>query len=570
MLYSRFFVPTLREAPQDADNVSAKLMQRAGMIRKIASGIYEWLPLGMKVLKKVEQLVREEMNAAGGLEVWLPVIQPKELWSETGRWQVYGKELLRIKDRKGAEFCFAPTAEEVITDLVRREVRSWRQLPLMLYQFGTKFRDEIRPRFGVMRAREFYMKDAYSFDVDEKSTDETYKRVFEAYRKIFTRCGLKFRPVEAHSGAIGGSFSHEFMVIADTGEEVVVICNQCDYAANLERAEVKHHDRGRHAEASFKDPEEVHTPGQTTIEDVAKALRSPAAQFIKTMLYVTDGTPVMVLVRGDHEINEQKLIRHLGSNILEKATDDEYRAATGSEVGYAGPQGQDGKLKVIADFSIQTVVNGISGANKKDYHVRNLNLDRDYKVEGFYDLRKMINQDPCPRCNGKVTFTKGIEVGHTFKLGTKYSEKLEAVYLDADQKKNTIVMGCYGIGVSRVVAAAIEQNHDDNGIQWPLPLAPFTVVVLPTDMADGKVSGAALEIYETLRKLGVDVLLDDRDERAGVKFKDADLLGIPLRVTIGAKALANGQVELKKRTEKDFRLVGLADAVAEVQKALAA
>ena len=568
MKISRYLLPTLREAPSDADNVSAQLMQRAGMIRKVASGIYDWLPLGLRSLRKVERIVREEMDSIGGLEVSLPVIQPKALWMETGRWQIYGKELLRIEDRKESEFCFAPTAEEVVTDLVRKEVRSWRQLPVMLYQLGLKFRDEIRPRFGVMRAREFLMKDAYSFHADEADVEAYYKRVFEAYKKIFTRCGLRFKPVEAQSGAIGGSYSHEFMVLAETGEETVVSCTKCDYGANLERAEVS-------APAANAVPEggrddslplvDFPTPGAHSVEDVAKLCKEPPTKFLKTHLYVTgDGKAVMALTRGDHELNEFKLAAVLDTAIF-RCTDDQYLKAVGCPVGFAGPQGHSG-LPIYADLDIKAIVNGVTGANKADTHARNVTPEVDFKVAGYFDLRKATPADPCPRCGGATEFVRGIEVGHTFKLGTKYSKALEAIYLDKDQKPQTMVMGCYGIGIGRTVAAAIEQGHDKDGIIWPAAIAPFHVVLVAIDeMDDPRVRPATDKLVGELEGLGVEVLEDDRDAKPGVKFKDADLIGIPYRLVVSRKSLDASCAEFKRRGAKDVEKWALGEAAGKIK-----
>jgi prolyl-tRNA synthetase len=560
---SRYLLPTLREAPSDADNVSAQLMQRAGMIRKVASGIYEWLPLGLRALRKVESVVREEMNRIDGQEVWLPVIQPKQLWEETGRWGVYGKELLRLKDRKDAEFCFAPTAEEVITDLARREIRSWRQLPAMFYQFGLKFRDEIRPRFGVMRAREFLMKDAYSFHADEQDANEYYKRAYEAYKAVFTRCGLKFKPVEAQSGAIGGSQSHEFMVLAETGEETVVSCTKCDYGANLERAEVA--DGAKAPEASaFKPLNEFPTQGKTSVADVAALVGRSTKDFLKTQLYMIEGkTPVIALMRGDHELHEAKLAAAVGTPALYRASEAQYRQVMGCQAGYGGPQGHDG-VKVYADFAARGVLNGITGANKDDLHVDNFNLERDLKVEGFFDLRSASPEDPCPRCGGKTQFFKGIEVGHTFKLGTKYSKALKAEYLDKAQKPQVMVMGCYGIGVSRVVAAAIEQGHDKDGIVWPVALAPFQAAVVALDLDDGRVMAEAEKLITSIEGCGFDVVLDDRESKPGVKFKDIDLIGVPLRFVVSKKTLEGNVVEFKRRGAAQAELWPLAEVAARL------
>ncbi|TBR25458.1 proline--tRNA ligase, partial [bacterium] len=522
---------------------SAKLMQRAGMIRKLASGIYDWLPVGLRVLRKVEKIVREEMVAAGAQEVWLPVIQPKSLWVETGRWGVYGKELLRLKDRKDSEFCFAPTAEEVITDLVRREVRSWRQLPLCLYQIGLKFRDEIRPRFGVMRAREFLMKDAYSFHVDDADASAYYEVMKRAYTNVFRRCGLKFRAVEAQSGAIGGSFSHEFMVLAETGEETVVSCTKCEFAANIERAECKAPDAPASSNGLLT-LEEVATPGKTTVADVAAVMGAKPDTFLKTQLYMHTSGPVMALVRGDHELNEAKLGAALGGGELNRASEVQYTAIAGCPVGFAGPvalprwKTPDGKMvdvRIVADLSLKAVVNGVSGANKADVHLKNINVGRDFAPASWADLRMSKPEDPCPRCGGAVEFNKGIEVGHIFKLGTKYSEKLKAEYLDKDQKAIPMVMGCYGIGVSRVVAAAIEQGHDADGIVWPAAIAPFQAVVVAVENDDPEVLAAAEKLYGELNALGVDTLLDDKADRPGVRFKDIDLVGIPFRLVVSKK-----------------------------------
>jgi prolyl-tRNA synthetase len=544
MRQSTYLLPTLKELPSDADTVAAKLMLRAGMIRKVAAGLYEWLPFGLRALKKVERVVREEMDRINGQEVWLPTLQPASLWEESGRWQVYGKEMMRLKDRKDAEFCLAPTAEEVVTDLVRREVRSYRELPLLLYQFGEKFRDEIRPRFGVMRAREFYMKDAYSFHADEASLDRTYKECYEAYTRIFERCGLKFRPVEADTGAIGGNSSHEFMVLAETGEETIASCDGCGYAANIERADAVAPAVPPSTFAA-QDLKEVNTPGVGAVEDVAKLLKMNVARFIKTMIYVADGKPVVALLRGDTELNELKLQRLLGAKQLYKAPEDVYRQVAGCAPGFAGPVGL--KATVLADLAVEKISNGASGANKDDAHLLNINPGRDFTPERYADIRNIRAGDDCPRCRKPVQFFKGIEVGHVFKLGTKYSAAMNAGFLNEKGEKAPFIMGCYGIGVSRVVAAAIEQCHDENGVIWPAQIAPFQVSVLPLNMTAPAVVETAEKIYKALKEKGVEVLLDDRDQRAGVKFKDADLLGLPWRIVVGEKKLAEGKVELKPR-----------------------
>jgi prolyl-tRNA synthetase len=557
MRFSQTFIPTLRESPAEAETVAHQLMLRAGMIRKLAAGIYDWLPMGLRVLKKVEQIVREEMNSIGGQEVWLPMLQPRELWEETGRWGVYGKELMRLKDRKNSDFCLAPTAEEVITDLVRREVRSYRNLPLMLYQFGVKYRDEIRPRFGVMRAREFYMKDAYSFHIDDADVQRYYKDAVEAYKKIFTRCGLKFRPVEADSGAIGGSFSHEFMVLADTGEEGIVSCPSCQYAANVERAELK---AVSPATANgVPNLEEINTPGATSVEAVAKVVQRPADQFIKALLFKADDQPIMVLVRGDHELNEIKLQRYLKAGWVAKADEATYESVTGSPVGFAGPVGT--KARVISDFAVQGIKDGVAGGNKRDVHVLHVVPGRDFKPEAYADLRKAVAGDPCPRCSTPMEASRGIEVGHTFQLGTKYSSAMKATYLDLNGKAQTIVMGCYGIGVSRVVAACIEQCHDANGIVWPESLAPWDLIISPLNVTKPDVKNTAEKLYEEAQKAGLQVLLDDRDMQAGAKLKDADLIGIPKRLIVGERKLAEGKVEFKRRQDPASQDIPLADAL---------
>ncbi|OVE77815.1 proline--tRNA ligase [bacterium F11] len=560
MRYTKYFVPTLKETPSDADTVSAKLMLRSGMIRKVAAGLYEWLPLGYRVLRKVEQVVREEMDRAGGLEVWLPHIQPRELWEETHRWMYYGKELLRIKDRKGTDFCFAPTAEEIITDLVRRDLRSYRDLPVLFYQFGTKFRDEIRPRFGVMRAREFYMKDAYSFHASEEDLDKMYKQMYEAYSRIFERLGLRFRPVEADTGTIGGSSSHEFMVLADTGEEQIATCEACGYTANVERAELPS-PASNHKEDP-KQLEEVSTPKMHKVEDVARFMKVKPEKLIKTVFLVVDEKPVVALLRGDTELNEHKILRLLKGQMIRPAKEEEYQSVAGCDLGFAGPINL--KAKIVADQLIPTISNGVSGAGKKDFHVKNLNINRDYKPDIIGDIRNIRSGDECVKCGKSITFFRGIEVGHVFKLGTKYSSSMNANFLDTEGKSHPMIMGCYGIGVSRIVAAGIEQNNDKWGIQWPLAMAPFQVILTPTNFSDPQSREVSEKIYQELKAKNVDVLLDDRDARAGVKFKDADLTGIPLRVTVGEKSLAKDVVELKKRKEDKPKEVPIGNIVKEL------
>jgi prolyl-tRNA synthetase len=557
MRYSEMFLPTVREVPSDAESASHQLMIRAGLIRKLTSGIYTYLPVGFKVIKKLEQIIREEMNRAGAQEVFMPAVQPAELWQESGRWQMYGKELLRFKDRNMREYCIGPTHEEVITYLVRNEIKTYRQLPKNLYQIQTKFRDEIRPRFGVMRCREFSMKDAYSFDADEAGVDESYRKMYEAYNRIFTRCGLKFRAVEADTGNIGGSFSHEFMVMADTGEDAVIFCTNFDYAANLEKAEVARPEKITIDKSKMLPMEEVHTPDVRTIEEVSEFLKVTPQDIVKTLIFNTEKGPVAVLIRGDEEVNEAKLRSYLKADTLELATDDIVYEVTKAPKGFAGAVGI--KARIVADYSLMNMYNFVMGANKEDYHLKNVNIGRDFKVSEFADVRVIKETDPCPRCGGKLEFARGIEVGHVFKLGTKYSKTLHAVYLDKNGKEQLMQMGCYGIGVGRTVAAAIEQSHDDKGIIWPMTLAPYQVIITPVNVNDAALLRTAEVIYGSLQDQGLEVILDDRDERAGVKFNDADLIGIPIRVTVGPKRLAEGAVEVKLRKSDQVKAVSLED-----------
>lgn len=563
MRYSQYLLNTLKETPADAEVISHQLMMRAGMIRKIAAGIYSYLPLGLRSIRKVEQIIREEMNRAGAIELLMPMVVPAELWQESTRWEQYGKELLRFKDRKEADFCLGPTHEEVITDIVRREVRSYRQLPLNLYQIQSKFRDEIRPRFGLMRGREFIMKDAYSFDVDEAGADVAYDKMYQAYRRIFERCGLRFRAVEADTGNIGGSSSHEFMVLADSGEDAIVSCDSCEYAANVEKAELR--DAGGDFPVPTQALTKVATPGQRTIEEVAGFLQVEPARLIKTLILRTDGgETVAVLLRGDRELNDIKLCRLLGCNEVELADEETVRRVTGAPSGFAGPVGLKGRI--LADFEVRAMVDAVTGANEVDTHYTGVACGRDFTVETFADLREAVAGDFCPRCAGKLEVWRGIEVGHVFKLGTKYSQALGATFLDAQGQEQVIFMGCYGIGVGRTVAAAIEQNHDENGIIFPMPIAPFQVIVTMVNPNDAEVCAAAEKLYAELLERGIEVLLDDRDERPGSKFKDADLLGIPLRVTVGARGLKDGALEVQERRSGAREMLPLA----EVAEAVAA
>ena len=566
MLWSKILIPTLKEDPADAEVVSHKLLVRAGFIRQVSRGVYDYFPLALRVIRKIEQIVREEMNRAGAQELLMPITAPAELWQESGRWEMYGKELLRFKDRNERDFCLGPTHEEIVTDLVRRSVRSYRELPFNLYQIQTKFRDEPRPRFGLMRGREFIMKDAYSFHTDVEDCRREYDNMYQTYKRIFSRCGLRFRPVEADTGTIGGSQSHEFQVLAESGEDAIVSCNTCDYAANVEKAEVKAaRPTGRDiAEVSPK-LEKVSTPGKKSVAEVAEYLKLPSENFIKTLVYRTDsGEFVAVLARGDHEVNELKLKTVLGCREIALADEASVATAIGVAPGFLGPIGL--KLRVLADLSVHGMRAAVTGANEPNAHFINVDQERDFTPTVFADLRLAIAGDPCPRCeHGRLEAHRGIEVGQVFYLGTKYSIAMGATYLDAEGRERPIEMGCYGIGVSRLVAAAIEQNHDANGIIWPFSVAPFQVLLLPINYKDQSIREATDNLYGELQKHGVEVLLDDRDERPGVKFKDADLVGIPLRVTIGAKGLEKGCLELRLRREGKTEEVPVADGATKIR-----
>jgi len=543
MRYSETLLPTLKETPAEAEIVSHILMLRAGFIHRLTSGIYSYLPYGLAAIRKVENIVREEMNRAGAQELLMPTVQPADLWKESGRYEKYGPELLRFHDRHERESCLGPTHEEVVTDIVRRTVHSYRDLPINLYQIQTKFRDEIRPRFGLMRGREFIMKDAYSFDVSDGAAEVSYRKMYDAYIRIFNRCGLDFRAVQADSGTIGGSFSHEFMVLAETGEDTLVFCRECEYAANVEKAVVRISENGQ---ADFPaELEKVETPGKRKVDTVCEFLGISADQLVKTMVFIADGEPVAVLVRGDRQVEEVKLKNLLGAAEIEMADDKQVYEVTGVPTGYLGPVGLS--IKIVADQEVTAMANFYVGGNEKNYHMKNVNASRDFQVSGVADLRQITSSDPCPECGGKLEMTEGIEVGHVFKLGTGYSESMEATFQDKDGEEKPFVMGCYGIGISRVVAAAIEQNHDENGIIFPVPLAPYTVVILNLGLKNQAITETAEQLYREFQAKGVDVLLDDRDERPGSKFKDADLLGVPFRVTVGKSLTKSGLVEVKNR-----------------------
>jgi prolyl-tRNA synthetase len=564
MRLTRLHVPTLKEAPAEAEVPSHILMVRGGYLRKVAAGIYSYLPLGWRVLRKVMNIVREEMNRAGAQEVFLPAVIPAELWQESGRWDQYGAQLLRIKDRKGADFVIGPTHEEVIVDLVRGDVRSYRQLPLNLYQIQTKFRDELRPRAGLMRGREFIMKDAYSFHTGEEDAQREYRNMYDTYGRIFSRCGLAFRAVEADTGNIGGSLSHEFQVLAETGEDALVACDNCDYAANVEEAKIRPSGAAP-ATAATAPKERVATPGQRTIEEVSGFLKVPPTALVKTLLFLADGKPVAVLVRGDRVVNEIKLKGALKAKEVVMATDRAVEEVTGAPVGFAGPVGLS--IPIHADDEVRSLASFVVGANAADAHYTGVVAGRDFTVTAWGDFRQAAPGDPCPRCQtGHFKGYRGIEVGHVFFLGTKYSVPMKANFLDADGKEKPMVMGCFGIGITRIAAAAIEQNHDGDGIIWPVPLAPYEVALLSLQPGDAQVAALADRLHDELEAAGVEVLYDDRDERPGVKFKDADLIGIPYRIAVGKKGVAEGVVELKARRSPEVTKVKIDDVIRTVRE----
>lgn len=567
MKLSKMHLKTLREVPSEAELPSHVLLLRTGMIRKLVSGVYGFMPLGWRTLKKIEDIVRDEMDKTGAQEILMSAIQPSELWQESGRWFAYGPELWRLKDRHGREFCLGPTHEEIFTDIIRNDVSSYRQLPLNLYQIQTKYRDEARPRFGLMRSREFIMKDAYSFDRDQEGLDKSYQEMYEAYEKIFTRCGLTFRPVEADTGAIGGSNSHEFTAISEVGESEIAYCEHCHMAATTERAEVT--DAAPQDDIEMLPLEKKLTPGTKTIEDVANFLGLDKKQTIKALLFVKyddegnkDGY-VAAFVRGDRELNEIKLVNTLGipEHAIEFADESEMSQATGCVGGFTGPMGLH-DCTIVVDSELPGLKNMCAGACEEDHHYINMNYGRDYEGDIIADIKTLLEGDPCPVCGAPVKHARGIEVGQVFKLGTKYSEAMGAYYKDENQEEKPIVMGCYGIGVSRTMAAIVEQHHDENGIIWPMSVAPYHVIISLVKPGDETQAKVAEDIYEQLCAAGVEVMLDDRDERPGVKFKDADLLGIPVRITVGRGA-ADGVVEYKLRRDAEKEELPVAEAIAK-------
>ena len=567
MRVSKMFAPTLREVPAEAEVVSHQLLLRAGFMRKSTNGMYSYLPLAWRVLKKIENIVREEMDNAGAQEIMMPIMQPAEIWQESGRWGAYGAEMIRLKDRHNREYCLGPTHEEMVTTLIKGDVRSYRQLPMNVYQIQDKFRDERRPRFGLMRSRDFIMKDAYSFDRDEAGLDVSYKSMYDAYTNVFNRCGLTFRPVEADSGAIGGSGSHEFMVIAESGEAEIVYCTECDYAANVEKAEMHVIEA---ADEAALERAEVETPNCKSIADVCAYLNMPVEKSVKAVAYKSEKGLILCFVRGDHEVNEVKVINTC--NVLEvEMADENMLVEAGTCGGYMGPVGIDPeKVMVVVDHSVMQMHNFCCGANKEGYHMVNVNPGRDFTPTFVADIRLIQEGDPCPHCGGKVAKARGIEVGQVFKLFTKYSAAMNCTFLDENGKENPMVMGCYGIGVSRTMAACIEQLNDKDGMIWPVAIAPYEVLVVPVNTKDEASTAKAEEIYEVLKKAGVEAVIDDRNERPGVKFKDADLIGYPLRVVVGPKTLAEGNIEVKARRTGEVAMLPVdGDYVAAIKEMLA-
>ncbi|MGC5324081.1 proline--tRNA ligase [Brevibacillus sp. SYSU BS000544] len=553
MKQSQMLIPTLREVPSDAEIASHKLLLRAGMARQLASGIYTYMPLALRVLQKIQKIVREEMNRAGAQEILMPAMQPAELWNKSGRWDVYGPELVRLNDRHNRSFALGPTHEEVVTTLVGSEVNSYKKLPLNVYQIQTKFRDEVRPRFGLIRCREFIMKDAYSFDTTQEGLDKNFQAMFDAYTNIFTRVGLNFRAVEADAGSIGGTGTYEFMALCEIGEDTIAYSTESDYAANLEKAEVVYKAKPKQ-NIDVTSTEKIHTPGVRTISQLVESLGVLASDIIKSLVYKLDDKFVLVLVRGDHELNEVKLKNLYDATNIGMASEEEVRQLLNVSVGFVGPIGVPADLEVVADNYVQDVVDGVVGANEVDYHLKHVSPERDLRVTRYTDLRNITEGDDSPRDNGKIAFARGVEVGHVFKLGTKYSKTLGATFLDENGRSQDMIMGCYGIGVSRTLAAVIEQNNDENGIMWPVSVAPFHVHVIPINAKVDEQREASERIYAELTEAGVEVLYDDRPERAGVKFKDADLIGLPIRVTISDK-IADGTVEVRvRRTGETFEV----------------
>ena len=564
MYASQMYAPTLREIPAEAEIISHQLLLRAGFIRKSTNGTYTYLPLGWRVIKKIENITREEMNAKGGQELAMPIIQPASIWMETGRWSLYGDEMFRLKDRHGRDFCLGPTHEELITTLVKSDVRSYRQLPQLLYQIQNKYRDEIRPRFGLMRSREFIMKDLYSFDKDEEGLNESYKKMYDAYSRLFTRCSLKFRAVEADSGAIGGSGSHEFMALAESGEAAIVYCPQCEYAANVEKAELNPITA---SQENLKPLEKIQTPNAKSIAEVCAFLNITPDKTVKTVAYLADDKRLILsLVRGDHEVNEIKLFNKLDCLEIKIATQEDITKYVNSPAGYLGPVGVSGdNIVIIADATVMKLSNSVYGANKADTHYLNVNPGRDFTPAIIADIRLMQKGDPCPRCSCSVNTARGIEVGQVFKLFTKYSHALGSFFIDENGKEVPMVMGCYGIGIGRTMSAVIEQNYDENGIVWPVAIAPYHAVIVPVSIKDEAQMALAEKIYKELNAQGIEAVLDERNERPGVKFKDADLIGYPFRIIVGPKSVNENSIEVKERGTGNVYYFSQEECVREIK-----
>ena len=565
MRWSKAFIPTVKEDPQEAEAISHKLMVRAGLIRRLTAGAYSYLPMGYKVLRKVQNVIEQEMAQTGASELLMPAIHPPELWKTTGRYDDMGDVMIKYKDRHGREMVLGPTHEEVITDIVTKEIRSYKDLPIILYQIQTKFRDEVRPRFGVVRSCEFIMKDAYSFDVSTLEMEKSYKKMFDAYNRIFERCGLNFVACEADSGVMGGAGSHEFMVPSEIGEDRIAVCTSCGYAGSTEVAEIKvKENEGK--SSSMRNVETVDTPNVSTVEAVSKFLKIEPYELVKTMIYIADEEAIAVLIRGDHEVNEVKIKNNLGVKTLELASGAKIEEITGGSMGFSGPV--DLTIKIYADNDVKNMVNFTSGANEKDKHLRNVNIERDFDVDKWIDARVITKDDKCPKCLGSIEVKQAIEIGHTFKLGTKYTKPLGTKFLDENGKENQVVMGCYGIGVNRIIASLIENSHDSDGIIWPIAISPCEVIVIPVKKDNPEISDAAESIYAKLKEQGVDVIIDDRVKSAGIKFKDADLVGFPIQVIIGNKSLKENKIELKLRAKKESTLVDRDKIIEEITKAL--
>jgi prolyl-tRNA synthetase len=571
MRYSKTFIPTLKEDPADAEAISHKLMVRAGLVRKLTAGAYSYLPLGFRVLHNIESIIRQEMDLSGALEVLMPALQPADLWHETGRYDVIGDELVKFKDRTGREMVIGPTHEEVITDIARSNIRSYKDLPKTIYQIQTKLRDEPRPRFGVIRSKEFIMKDGYSFDKDQKGLDKSYSVMFETYKRIFSRCGLNAIAVEADSGFMGGSESAEFMVLSESGEDIIAQCTDCGYKTSLAKAIClpANIPANPACSAGGKPIQEVDTPNISTIDKVSEFLKCASQDMIKTLIYVADNDPVAVLVRGDHDVNESKLANILKAKKLSLADENTIIKVTGAPVGFSGPCGLE-NLKIISDHAIKTIAIGVTGANKKNKHLINVIPGRDFDIRETFDIRYITGEDTCPECNKPIELKKAIEIGHVFKLGTKYSDTMKAKFLDADGREKQVIMGCYGIGVNRIMAAAIEQGNDKDGIIWPVPIAPYSIIIICLNVNDKDVSSASDDIYKQFQEAGIEVLLDDRDISPGIKFKDADLIGIPFQVIIGSKGLANSNAEIKIRKTGERINTSIKEILPQIQKLLQA